>query len=167
MHRTKPVSETHEMYLKALYQVQGEHDVARVRDIAETLGVSPATVSSVLKKLERLRLVDHERYGGVTLTTVGNRVAECVVERFEIVQAVLVEVFGVDPEVAAVDACMMEHAVSPATVKGMRTLLESVRSGKVTLPGTQSRQRKDDPCTECEVLGVCQAGVGEEDEEEP
>jgi DtxR family Mn-dependent transcriptional regulator len=160
MHRNKPISEAHEMYLKAVYQVRDEDDVARVRDLADNLGVSPATVSTVMKKLERQRLVDHERYGRVALTEAGARVAECVIERFETVQAVLVEVFGVDPRVAEVDACQMEHAVSPMTVRRMKHLLNSVRSGKTQLPRRPAR-RKDDPCTECEETGVCQAAVRE------
>ena len=154
MHRDKPISETHEMYLKTLYQVRSNHDVARVRDLAQGLGVSPATVSSVLKKLEKMRLVDHERYGVIALTPAGRKVAECIVERFDTVRAVLVEVFGVDPKTAAVDACMMEHAVSPLTVKRMQALLESVRSGRSRIEISNS---SDDECAECERLGVCQA----------
>jgi DtxR family Mn-dependent transcriptional regulator len=161
MHRHRPVSETHEMYLKTLYRVRGEHQVARVRDLAQGLGVSPATVSTVLKKLERLRLVDHERYGRVALTPAGSRVAECVVRRFETLRAVLVEVLGVDPDVAAVDACMMEHAVSPLTVRRMRSLLEAVRRGAARVPRRLARPGRGDACAECEVLGACQAAVAD------
>jgi DtxR family Mn-dependent transcriptional regulator len=159
MHRPKSLSETHEMYLKTLYHVRGDHEVAHVRDLADGLGVSPGTVSGVLKKLERLRLVDHERYGVVTLTLAGNRVAECVVRRFEVLRDVLVEVFGVDPETAAVDACMMEHAVSPATANRMRALLDQVRSGKARLPRRGGRPSRRDPCSRCEALETCQAAV--------
>ncbi len=162
MHRKKSLSETHEMYLKTLYDVRGSHDVARVRDLADGLGVSPGTVSSVLKKLERLHLVDHERYGVVALTTSGNRVAECVHRRFEILRDVLIEVFRVDPDLAAVDACMMEHAVSPATANAMRVFLESVRKGKAVLP--KSRRRiANERCARCEAQGSCQALAGLED----
>jgi DtxR family Mn-dependent transcriptional regulator len=158
VHREKPISETHEMYLKTLLSVRGDHDVARVRDLADGLGVSPATVSTVLKKLERQQLVDHERYGLITLTPTGNRVAECVVERYEALTALLVEVLGVDPATAAVDACMMEHAVSPLTVRRMQELVRAVRSGKAKLP-RPARSRRNDPCDGCEALGTCQAGL--------
>lgn len=157
MHRQKPISETHEMYLKTLYNVRGEHDVAHVRDLANGLGVSPATVTGVLKKLERLQLVDHERYGIVALTPVGNRVAQCVVRKYETVRDVLIEIFGVDPDTAAVDACMMEHGVSPATVHRMKSLLDRARAGKVALPKRQPIRSKNDPCAQCEALEACQA----------
>src|SRR5262245_31450818 len=160
MHRQKPISETHEMYLKTLYNVRGDHRVAHVRDLAHGLGVSAATVSGVLQKLKRLHLVDHERYGVVALTPSGSRVAECVLRNFETVRDVLVEIFGVDRETASVDACMMEHGVSPSTVHRMKALLNHARAGKVSLPKRVPARPKNDPCAHCEELDVCQATLG-------
>ena len=157
MHRDKALSETHEMYLKTLYEVRSRHDVAHVRDLASGLGVSPGTVSAAVKKLEKLGLVEHERYGVIALTEAGTRIAECVVRRFETVRDVLVEIFGIDPGVADVDACQMEHAVSPSTANRMRSLLERVRAGKRELPRRPLRLPKNDPCWECETLDACQA----------
>lgn len=159
MHRTRPISETHEMYLKTLYNVRGRHNVAHVRDLAHGLGVNPATVSGVLKKLGRLDLVDHERYGIVALTPTGSKVAECVVRRFETIRDVLVEIFGVDPETAAVDACMMEHGVSPATVRLMKLQLGRVRAGEQPLFGHAPPGSSSDPCARCEELEACQAAA--------
>jgi DtxR family Mn-dependent transcriptional regulator len=161
MHRERPISETHEMYLKTLYEVRGDYRVARVRDLADGLGVSPATVSSVIKRLERMRLVDHERYGGVVLTPAGQKVAECVLRRFETLRDVLVEVLGVDPEVARVDACMMEHGVSPQTVGRMHALLEAVRHNRGRLPETPVAPGPNETCSDCEAAAVCQAGLAE------
>lgn len=157
MHRHKPLSETHEMYLKTLYSIRTEREVARVRDLAHDLGVSPGTVSGVLKKLERRHLVDHERYGVVALTASGKRVAECVLRRFETLRDVLVGVFGVDPKTAALDACMMEHAVSPITISRMRSHLRRMRAGQVTAQQREGRASTADACSRCEVLGACQA----------
>jgi DtxR family Mn-dependent transcriptional regulator len=107
------------MYLKTLYRVRGRNEVARSRDLAEALGVSPGTVSGVLKKLTEMGLVEHERYGVVVLTEAGwpSPSACCAASRPS--ADVLVEVFGVDPETAAEDACAMEHTASPATIRGM------------------------------------------------
>ena len=163
MHRKRPISEVHEMYLKTLLQVRGSHEVARVGDLAEGLGVSPGTVSSVVKKLIRLHLVDHDRYGFVALTPQGYELAACVVRRYETLRDTLVEVFGVDAETAAEDACMMEHAASPATVNRMRELLSRVRSRRVSLGKTRSRARRDEPCSRCEELGSCQAAAGRDE----
>jgi DtxR family Mn-dependent transcriptional regulator len=157
MHRSRALSDTHEMYLKTLYRIGTEREVARVRDLAEGLGVSPGTVTTVLKKLERRHLVSHERYGVVALTAAGNRIAECVLRRFETIRNVLIDVFGIDPETAALDACMMEHAVSPLTVHRMESFLKRPRAGGIRTRRRKSRAAIPDPCSRCDSLGVCQA----------
>jgi DtxR family Mn-dependent transcriptional regulator len=156
MHRDNPISSTHEMYLKVLHESRGDHGVSRVGDLAKRLDVSPGTVSSVLKKLERMHLVEHERYGFVSLTPDGSGVAECVTRRFETIRALLIEVLGVSPETAAIDACMMEHAVSPDTVERMQDLLERNRHRPVPKPLTR-RRRRGSLCAGCARSGVCRA----------
>ncbi len=159
MHRKDQLSSTHEMYLKVLYRLGQQHDVARVRDMARDLGVNPGTVSAVLKKLEKADLVRHDRYGVVVLTSSGNAVAECVIHRFETIRALLVEVLGVAPDMAEVDACMMEHAVSPTTVNRMERMVGLVMDGKIDIgafldsPGRPETDR----CCKCETKGACQA----------
>lgn len=160
MHK-KPhaLSDTHEMYLKTLLQVRGSHDVARVRDVARGLGLTPGTVSSVVKKLGTMDLVEHDRYGFVALTAKGLDVAHCVQRRFETIRDVLVEVLGVDPDTAGEDACAMEHVVSPKTFNRMRALLERVRSGRVDVGLLPTRIAVKDACARCEARGSCQASV--------
>jgi len=121
------------MYLKVLFRLGEQRDVARVRDMAKGLGVSPGTVSAVLKKLDRLGLVKHNRYEAVTLTPAGTEVAQSVVRRFETIRAMLIEVLGLDLDDAEDDACMMEHTVSPVTVDRMERLLRLVRNGEIDL----------------------------------
>lgn len=144
------------MYLKTLYEVRGRHQVARSRDLAHALGVKPGTVSGVLKKLTELNLVDHERYGVVSLTPAGVSVAECLLRRYDTIRDVLVEVFGVDPDTASEDACMMEHAVSPSTVKKMSAVLGRVRAGEPAGPNCAGAG-DESGCAECEAAGACLA----------
>ncbi len=159
MHGEHGLSQTHEMYLKVLYRLQVENEFGRVRDLARGLGVTPSTVSAVLKKLERAGLLVHDHYGIVKLTPAGARVAECVVRRFEIIKAMLVEVLGLDGEAAEVDACMMEHAVSPATVNRMESLLDLVRNGAIGVQPMLEHRPSLSICSDCETTGLCQAVV--------
>ena len=161
MHREKQLSPTHEMYLKVLYQVRADYEVARVRDISKGLGVNPGTVTSTLKRLEKMGFVRHDRYGVVVLTPRGVNVAECMIRRFDTINGLLTEVLGVDPEVAEVDACMMEHAVSPATVNRMESMLYLARSGQVDWrEALSSVQRVESGCVDkCEEIGACQAAA--------
>jgi len=159
MHEEHGLSPTHEMYLKVLYRLQIENEFGRVRDLARGLGVTPSTVSAVLKKLERAGLLVHDHYGIVKLTPAGARVAECVVRRFEIIKAMLVEVLGLDAEAAEVDACMMEHAISPATVNRMESLLGLVRRGAIPVQPMLEHRPSLSICLDCETSGLCQAVV--------
>jgi DtxR family Mn-dependent transcriptional regulator len=156
MHRDNPISSTHEMYLKVLHEARGEHGISRVGDLARRLDVSPGTVSTVLKSLEKMQFVRHERYGFVVLTEEGSDVAECVIRRYDTIRALLVEVLGVNPETADVDACMMEHAVSLATVERMQEMLEQHRNRRVLKPLSR-RRRRGHLCAGCKRLGVCRA----------
>lgn len=158
MHRKSALSDTHEMYLKTVLQVRGSHDVARVRDVADELGVTSGTVSSVVKKLDAMKLLEHDRYGFVALTPKGLDVANCVVRRFETLRDLLTEVLGVDAATADADACAMEHVISPATIGRMRALLDRVRSGQLDVRLKSSRAAEN-PCARCEARGSCQASV--------
>lgn len=157
MHSEQALSTTHEMYLKVLYRLQQESDVGRVRDMAKGLGVTPSTVSAVLKKLEIAGLVIHDRYGIVKLTPAGTRVAECVVRRFEIIRTFLIDVLRLDAEAAAIDACTMEHAVSPATVNRLELLVQRVAHGEIVLSTMPPPESSISICAECEASGTCQA----------
>lgn len=163
MHNEQGLSPTHEMYLKVLYRLQIDNEVGRVRDMAKGLGLLPGTVSAVLKKIEQAGLVVHDRYGTVKLTPAGSRVAECVVRRFEIIKGILIEVLGLDTETAEVDACTMEHAVSPATVNRMESLLHLVRTAEIVVPQMDRLGASVLVCSDCEAIGACQAvaAIGE------
>ena len=159
MHRKETLSTTHQMYLKTLLQLGREHPVGRVKDLAQELGVTPGTVSTALTRLEEQGLIEREHYGGAQLTATGTAVAECVERRFEILCALLIEVLGVDKEVAEMDACMMEHAVSPMTLNRMSRFLDRLHSGASFDMESLQRSfgRGENVCTSCEALQTCQA----------
>jgi len=155
LHRQNPISPTHEMYLKVLYEVRGKYEVARVRDLAKGLGVSPGAVSGALKRLEKSGFIEHEPYGVVALTDAGVAIAECMLRRHATIRDVLVELFGVDPETAAEDACLMEHAVSPSTIHRMMESLQRHRESRGE--PTRSGGPEEFDCSECEAAGRCLA----------
>ena len=161
MHEREPVSDTHQMYLKALLRLSRDRHGGRVRDLARELGITPGTVSAGLNRLDDLGLVARERYGAVSLTPAGEAIARCVVRRFETLRALLVDVLGVDEDTAERDACRMEHAVGPGTVNRMAALVGHVRSG-ATFDRDSLRGALADisaRCSECEAAGVCQAAA--------
>ena len=62
-------------YLLAIYTLQRSYKVARVRDVANYLGLTKAAVTITVKGLVRRGLVKHERYGYIELTPQGESLA--------------------------------------------------------------------------------------------
>src|SRR5215204_707353 len=76
VHAPAPASSAVEDYLKAVYALETRLEgPVPTNALAERLGVTPGSVSGMLRRLDELGLLEHERYRGVTLTAEGRRVA--------------------------------------------------------------------------------------------
>ncbi|MDR0888754.1 MAG: metal-dependent transcriptional regulator [Coriobacteriales bacterium] len=106
-----------EDYLEAIYQIGGEHGAVRSVDLAAKLNVSKASVSKALVALKAQGLIDKPYYGGITFTAAGATYASRVLERHHVLYHFLIDVLGVAPDVAAREACDMEHAISDDTLE--------------------------------------------------
>jgi len=98
-------------YLEAIFHIEVEKRVARVRDISSALSVSNSTVTAALRSLAAKSLVNYEPYQAVTLTAQGHQRAKRVVERHRIIGHFLRTALDVEPGLADTNACRMEHAV--------------------------------------------------------
>lgn len=156
MHKRGGVSSTHEMYLKIIYQLRQSGDPARVGQMAKGLGVHPSTVSAVVRTMDRMGLVTHDRYGVVKLTDVGERLAECVVRRFDVLRRFFAEVLGLDSETAEIEACDTEHVVSPDTILRIEHLLAELSRIEYQPPASLSPSVAE-MCYECIMAGECTA----------
>ncbi len=110
--------------LEAIFVLGRRTRHIRVRDLSRRLGVTCPTVVSALVALEKKGLVKHERYGSVELTGRGRVVADDVDRRHRLLERFLVDVLGVNPEVAAIDACRLEHGLSPETLRRLRGFVQ-------------------------------------------
>jgi DtxR family Mn-dependent transcriptional regulator len=158
MHKRDGLSATHEMYLKIIHQLQESGDPARVGQMAKGLGVHPSTVSAVVRTLDRMGLVTHDRYGVVKLTDVGGRLAQCVVRRFEILRQFFTDILGLDEDTATLDACETEHVLSPITIGRIEHLLESLPASGYTAP-TSIPPKMATMCVDCILAGECTAAL--------
>jgi len=103
---------TVEDYLKAIYEIEEKHGVVTTSDLAEQVGVAPASATTMLKKLGRMTLVDYTPYQGVTLTAAGRRVALRVVRHHRLAELFLFETLGVPWDRVHAEAHKWEHALS-------------------------------------------------------
>jgi len=100
-----------EDYLEAIYHLERENQVARVKDIASQLKLHKSTVSGALKTLAARRLINYTPYGLITLTPEGTALAKDVVRRHEALRDFFVKVLSIEEQTADQAACLMEHAV--------------------------------------------------------
>ncbi|EHQ87660.1 metal-dependent transcriptional regulator [Desulfosporosinus youngiae] len=108
-----------EDYLEVILELDETENEIRVTDVAEKLNIAKSTVTITLNKLKGLGLVTQESYGPILLTRAGKLCAVDVKNRHRVLRKFLVEVLGVDYQTADKDACLMEHVVSPVTMKRM------------------------------------------------
>jgi DtxR family Mn-dependent transcriptional regulator len=106
------VSESAQDYLKAIWKLQAAHGEATTSALAGELDVSPASATAMLKKLDKLGLVQHEPYHGAQLTPAGERVALEVVRHHRLVERFLVEALGVPWDEVHDEAERWEHVLS-------------------------------------------------------
>jgi DtxR family Mn-dependent transcriptional regulator len=105
-----------EDYLEAIMLLDREQEGATVTSISRFLEVTKPSVSAALSKLADSGLVEHQKYGEVTLTAEGRRTARDVYHRHTTLLSFLTDVLGVDSKTAEEDACKLEHSLSPASV---------------------------------------------------
>jgi DtxR family Mn-dependent transcriptional regulator len=108
---------TVENYVKAIYSACGASgQPAQTGQLAAALGVSPGTVTSMLKTLSESGLATYTPYEGVSLTTAGNALALRVVRRHRLIELFLVKTLSLTWDEVHEEAEHMEHAVSDRLV---------------------------------------------------
>ena len=106
-------------YVELISDLIREVGEARQVDMAARLGVSQPTVAKMLKRLASVGLIEMIPWRGVFLTPEGEKLAQEIRERHQLVENFLL-VLGVSPEIARRDAEGMEHHVSEETLVKFR-----------------------------------------------
>ena len=116
--------ESGEMYLETIYVLSQKNPIVRSIDVAEEMGFSKPSVSrgvSILKNGGYLTVGDG---GALELTDVGLELAKKIYERHTVLTEMLVK-FGVDADIAAEDACRIEHVISDETLDAIKAKLST------------------------------------------
>ncbi|WP_308119190.1 metal-dependent transcriptional regulator [Rhodococcus sp. BP-332] len=105
-------------YLKVIWTASEYSDEpVSTKMLASRMCVSPSTVSEAVRKLADQGLVDHARYGSITLTEAGRRAAIGMVRRHRLIETWLVEEMGYGWDEVHDEAEVLEHAVSDLLVE--------------------------------------------------
>ncbi|MXW32817.1 MAG: metal-dependent transcriptional regulator [Rhodothermaceae bacterium] len=99
-------------YLKVIFLIQEESVVVTTTDIARAMDVSAASVTGMIKRLDRMKLVVHESYKGVTLTEAGEKIALEIIRHHRLLETYLREILGYSWEKMHDEAEHLEHHIS-------------------------------------------------------
>lgn len=120
------LSENLEDYLETILVLESENSVARVKDIADRLGVLSGTVTSALRSLSEKELVNYRPYSYITLTEKGRGIAGEILRKHNVVKDFLQHVLLLDESKAEDNACRMEHAIDKAAINRLVQFIEYI-----------------------------------------
>ncbi|MCD8147941.1 MAG: metal-dependent transcriptional regulator [Clostridiales bacterium] len=124
------IHESAENYLETILMIQKEKGYVRSIDVAHHLSFSKPSVSRAMTLLKTNGYIIMDPDGHLHLTEAGQEIAERIYERHCLLSQWLTEL-GVDPEIAAEDACRIEHDISEVTFEKLK---EHIRESHQSQP---------------------------------
>ena len=114
MPRDASLSQAIQDYLKAIFEISPEGGPTTTNQIAERLGVKPASVTGMIKRLAALDppLLSYQKHHGVQLTDAGRQVSLQVIRKHRLIERFLVQTLGYSWDEVHEEAERLEHAVS-------------------------------------------------------
>ena len=119
------LQESGEMYLEAILVLFRKNGHVRSVDISEYLGYSKPSVSRAVGLLKTGEYISVDHDGSITLTDSGRQIAEKIYERHTVLTELLVRM-GVSRDVAAADACRLEHAISDESFQAIKNYAQKI-----------------------------------------
>ena len=110
-----------EDYLKAIFEIEigAPGGGAGTNEIAQRLGIAPASVTGMLRRLAEQGLIIYQRYRGVRLSDAGRRAALRTIRRHRVIEAYLAKALGYPWDRVHDEAEQLEHAASDELIDRM------------------------------------------------
>ncbi len=106
------ITKAQEEYLKAMYVLNRKNGSIRVTDVANKMNISKASVNKAVNILKDEGMVNYEAYGDITLTTEGERLAQKILEAYDIGVLFFRDVLNMSEEKATIEAEHLKTAIS-------------------------------------------------------
>ncbi len=119
------IQESAENYLETILVLHKRKGAVRSIDIANEMNFSKPSVSVAMKNLRQGGYIKVDDDGSIILLDKGQEIAEKIYERHTLISEWLTAM-GVDPEVAAEDACRIEHVISAETFDALKRHVSSM-----------------------------------------
>lgn len=117
-----PLTSSMEDYLEAVLVLLQQKGYARCVDVAELLGVTKPSVSRAVKELAKKKCLLKKDDGTISLTEQGQQIAQQTYEKHQFFAKQLIKA-GVPHDIAAQDACKLEHAISEISFNKMKEVV--------------------------------------------
>lgn len=114
---------TEENYLKALFNIANKNGEVNVAELSKNLGIKMPTVTSMMKKLAKKKLVYYESYKPLRLTDKGRKEAGLIIRKHRLTEMFLVDKMHLGWEDVHDIAEQIEHIQSPVFFEKMDELL--------------------------------------------
>ena len=122
-----------EDYIKVIFDLTQAAPVARVKDIAESVGVSLPSVTNAMKRLKDLGYVNYEKYGLIYLSEEGKKRAITLIRVHQLLDAFCVDLVGMPANVSSNLSCRIEHFLDQRTEERSArfiTILKKIKTGE-------------------------------------
>lgn len=120
------VTSNKEDYLERIYELIQSKGYARVADIAAELNFKRPSVTLMIQQLSKEGYLNYQKYRGLTLTPLGERVAEKIRSRHAMLTELLL-LLGIDSKTAYKDVEGIEHHLSEITFARLQALVEHLK----------------------------------------
>ena len=117
------IQQSAENYLETIYMLTNRNGSCRSVDIANELGFSKPSVSIAMKNLRENGYIDVMGDGKILLLEPGRKIAENLYERHTVLTKAIT-LLGVDKDIAAEDACKIEHIISQETFEAIKNYIK-------------------------------------------
>ena len=129
-----------EDYLEQIHNLIEGKGYARVVDIAKNLGISQASVTNMIQRLDAEGYVVYERYRGVVMTAAGRKIGQEIARRHEVLTRLLAS-FGLDARTVHQDVEGMEHHVSRPTLDVIRAVADALEADPELLQRVRAKSK--------------------------
>ncbi len=124
MSANEKLSANIEEYLETIYKLSQKDEDVKTSKISKDLGITQASVSEMLKKLDKLEYVKYSQYKGVKLTDKGLKTAQKVTRKHRLLERFLHDILKLKDNLLHDQACEMEHSLSDEAERAMCQVLE-------------------------------------------
>jgi len=124
MSNNEKLSSNIEEYLETIYKISQKEKTVKTSKISKELGITPASVSEMLKKLKKMDYVDYSQYKGVKLTENGLKVAKNITRKHRLLERFLHDILKLKDHFLHDQACEMEHSLSDDAERALCQVLD-------------------------------------------